>query len=69
MELLDDHPDVYLDTAFTFDPGVTGAFDLDPAWTGNPADEGDVTSRVGLPVQHVDDGLKQQEEVADVLVA
>jgi len=31
MELLDDHPGLYLDTAFTFYPGVPGSFNLDPA--------------------------------------
>lgn len=31
IELLDDHPGLYLDTAFTFYPGLPGAFDLDPA--------------------------------------
>jgi len=30
MELLDDHPGLYLDTAFTFYPGVPGSFNLDP---------------------------------------
>lgn len=30
MELLDDYPNVYLDTAFTFYPGQPGAFDLGP---------------------------------------
>jgi len=30
MELLDDHPGLYLDTAFTFYPGVPGSFNLAP---------------------------------------
>jgi hypothetical protein len=30
MELLDDHPNMYLDTAFTFYPGMPGSFDLGP---------------------------------------
>ena len=30
MELLDDHPNLYLDTAFTFYPGMPGSFDLGP---------------------------------------
>ncbi|HXK45994.1 MAG TPA: amidohydrolase family protein [Deltaproteobacteria bacterium] len=32
MELLDDHPNLYLDTAFTFYPGIPGAFDLGPEY-------------------------------------
>ncbi len=30
MELLDDHPNLYLDTAFTFYPDQPGSFNLDP---------------------------------------
>jgi predicted TIM-barrel fold metal-dependent hydrolase len=30
MELLDDHPNLYLDTAFTFYPGLPGSFNLNP---------------------------------------
>lgn len=30
MELLEYHPNVYLDTAFTFYPGIPGAFNLSP---------------------------------------
>jgi hypothetical protein len=32
MDLLDDYPNVYLDTAFTFYPGQPGAFDLGPEY-------------------------------------
>ncbi len=32
MELLDDHPNLYLDTAFTFYPGIPGAFNLNPEY-------------------------------------
>lgn len=32
MELLDDHPNLYLDTAFTFYPGQPGSFNLGPAY-------------------------------------
>jgi hypothetical protein len=30
MELLDDHPNLYLDTAFSFYPGLPGSFNLNP---------------------------------------
>ena len=32
MELLDDHPNLYLDTAFTFYPGMPGSFNLSPEY-------------------------------------
>ena len=32
MELLDDHPNLYLDTAFTFYPGLPGSFNLSPGY-------------------------------------